>query len=305
MNPSDPSEQSVYERCDPAYLRDLREAAGMDIHILARNACLSVGQVRELESGQNGNLFYSDTIKRQAYKRALMLLGAEPPHVRATKQLNEPPKDLDARLAPLDSIVAMSHRPAMARSVVTAFQLHLEPIKTHISKLGLFVMVAVAFAGIKQYVNEHADVTIQTAPAPAPVQSPVTKPIAATAFTVAVAAPAAPAVEAAAPRDASDFKCAYNGDTLPQWTPTQPRKEGRYVYVVSGASVDVCVIDAQKHATHLKMKAGESQSVYGTAPWQVSGSNLQKIKIYFQGGLVMIPDAASQALSLVEAPVPR
>jgi hypothetical protein len=51
------------------------------------------------------------------------------------------------------------------------------------------------------------------------------------------------------------------------------------------------------------MKAGESQSVYGSAPWQISGTHLQKIKIYFQGSLVSLPEDATQAVSLVEAPV--
>lgn len=301
MNPSDPSNLSVYERCDPAYLRDLREAAGMDVHVLARKACLSVGQLRELETGQSSHLFYSDAIKRQAYKRALMLLGAAPPQASSTQLLNEPPQDLDARLAPLDSIVAMSHRPAMERSVITALQSYIEAIKANKYKLGLFVVLAIAFVGMSRYVNEYVGVTRPSTASAPPASSPSTP----TAVPVAVAAPAAPVVVASPPSVASEFKCAHSNEAMPQWTPPQPRKEGRYVYLVSGASVEVCVVDAQKTATHLKMKAGESQSVYGVAPWQVSGSNLQKIKLYFQGGLVMIPNAATQALTLVEAPVSR
>jgi hypothetical protein len=298
MNPSDPSDLSVYERCDPAYLRDLREAAGMDVHVLARKACLSAGQLRELETGQSSNLFYSDAIKRQAYKRALMLLGAAPPQASATQQLNEPPQDLDARLAPLDSIVAMSHRPAMERSVITALQSYIEPIKTNKYKLGLFVVLAIAFVGMSRYVSAYVGVARQTA-------TPLEPNNTATPVAVTIAAPTTPVVAASAPSVASTFKCAHSNEAMPQWTPQQPRKEGRYVYLVSGASVEVCVVDAQKTATHLKMKAGESQSVYGAGPWQVSGSNLQKIKIYFQGGLVMIPNPTTQALTLVEAPVSR
>ena len=62
------SKRSVFDTCDPAYLRELREAAGMDLTVLARTACLSVAQVRELETDDSDNLFYSDAIKRQAYK---------------------------------------------------------------------------------------------------------------------------------------------------------------------------------------------------------------------------------------------
>jgi hypothetical protein len=119
-----------------------------------------------------------------------------------------------------------------------------------------------------------------------------------------VAAPAASIVASSTPVAAvSEFKCAYTNEAMPQWTPAQARKEGRYVYLVSDTTVAVCVVDGQKRASYLQMKAGESRSVYGSAPWQISGGNLQKIKIYFQGGLVTLPDGTTPALSLVEAPV--
>jgi len=290
MTPSDSTSLSVYERCDPAYLRDLREAAGMDIYILARNACLSVGQVRELESGQNGHYFYSDTIKRQAYKRVAMLLGAAPPQASTAQRVIEPPLDLDARLASLDSIAAMSHRPSMERSGLAALRPYIEKLTAHKSTIGLFVLVALAFGGMTQYLREHLDARVSIATSIASTPTPTAAP-----------APAVAVADAAA-HPSTEFKCAYSNDALPQWTPAQARKEGRYIYLVSGAATDVCVVDAQKRTTHLQMKAGESQSVYGTAPWQISGAHLQKIKIYFQGGLVMLPQGA-QALSLVEAPV--
>jgi transcriptional regulator with XRE-family HTH domain len=68
----------LYENCDPGLLKRTRQAAGMDEGVLARRACLSTAQVRQLESGGTG-LFYSITIKRQAYKRLMMILGADPP----------------------------------------------------------------------------------------------------------------------------------------------------------------------------------------------------------------------------------
>ena len=68
----------LYENCDPALLKRTRQAVGMDEGVLARMACLSTAQVRQLEAG-GGSLFYSITIKRQAYKRVMMVLGADPP----------------------------------------------------------------------------------------------------------------------------------------------------------------------------------------------------------------------------------
>jgi hypothetical protein len=52
------------------------------------------------------------------------------------------------------------------------------------------------------------------------------------------------------------------------------------------------------------MKAGENRSVYGVSPWQVSGLNLPKVQIFFQGGRVSMPEAATR-VKLVEVPVSR
>jgi hypothetical protein len=103
--PSEPK-RSVYDTCDPQYLRTLREASGMDLVVLARTACLSVAQVRQLESDDNEGLFYSDAIKRQAYKRVLMILGAEPPTVELPHELRDAHKVAEAHINTLDQIVA-------------------------------------------------------------------------------------------------------------------------------------------------------------------------------------------------------
>lgn len=91
---------------------------------------------------------------------------------------------------------------------------------------------------------------------------------------------------------------------MPELTPFIAQKEGRYVYVVSTSNVDICVVDGNKQATVLQMKAGENRSVYGVSPWQVSSSHLSKVQIYFQGGRVSLPDAATR-VKLLEVPVAR
>ena len=98
--------------------------------------------------------------------------------------------------------------------------------------------------------------------------------------------------------------CAYSSEPMSELTSFVARKEGRYVYLVSATDTEVCVVDGNKEATRLQLKAGEDRSVHGIPPWQVSGSNLQKIQIYFQGGRVSLPDNASR-VKLVEVPVAR
>jgi hypothetical protein len=82
-------------------------------------------------------------------------------------------------------------------------------------------------------------------------------------------------------------------------------KAGNYVYVLSDVAATVCVVDGAKQANVLQLKPGEGRSVYGTAPWQVSGAQLFKMQIYFQGRRLTIPETGAQHFNLVETPLAR
>ena len=327
MTPNGSSEfqRSVYDTCDPQYLRALREAAGMDVFVLARTACLSVAQVRQLESDSDG-LFYSDAIKRQAYKRLLMILGAEPPTVEVPQELRDAAKVADAHLETLDQIVAMSQQPVLNRSSWDVMNAGFAKLKAHkqavgalallVAAVGLFLMqgpqgssdaAPLASSTSASVVPETPPVvTPPVEPIPAPVASaPVVQPVAAPVVQVAsaVAAPT-PAVAASVAVASNTSACVYSNESMPQLSPFVAQKEGRYVYLVATAPVEICVIDGNKQATTLQIKAGENRSVYGASPWQVSSANLSKVQIYFQGGRVSLPEAATR-VRLLEVPVSR
>ena len=297
--------RSVYDTCDRAYLRELREAAGMDLLVLARIACLSVAQVRELETEGCDNLFYSEAIKRQSYKRLLMILGAEPPTVEVPEALHDANKVTNAHLNTLDQIVAMSHQPVINRSTSDMMGAGVTQLKEHKQVLGALLLLLVAVGLFVWHGLQATDdwvVAAVSSPvgiasvAPAPLASaPVATPIPAPVASAPIPAPAVAPVVAA---------CAYVSDAMPQLTPFIVHKEGSYVYVVSPANAEICVVDGNKNASVLQMKAGEGRSVYGVSPWQVSASNLSKLQIFFQGGRVSMPDAATR-VKLVEVPVLR
>lgn len=312
--------RSVYDSCDPKYLRELREAAGMDLVVLARTACLSVAQVRQLESDESDGLFYSEAIKRQAYKRVLMILGAEPPSIELPQDLLDAAKVADAHSTTLDQIVAMSEQPAMNRSTSHALHAALTQLTAHkqvfaallllMAAVTLFVVYgpqglvsttsASATASTAQPVAALPVLASEPVVASAPVAS---VPVASMASATAVAV--APVVAASSAASVKADTCAYSDELMPQLGPFVAQKEGRYVYLVSAANVDVCVVDGNKQATPLQLKAGENRSVYGVSPWQVSSSSLQKIQIFFQGGRVSLPDPAVNRVKLVEVPVAR
>lgn len=347
MTSNEPSEtkRNVYDTCDPQYLRQLREAAGMDHAVLARTACLSVAQVRQLETDDSDNLFYSDAIKRQAYKRLLMILGAEPPTVEVPQELRDAGKVAEAHLNTLDQIVAMSHQPTINRSTSDVLAAGFEKLKEHQQVVGALLLLVGAIAlfvwnGMQSgaeiepaassassptsVVSEvavqassvpvivaSAPMQVASLPSAAPVASapaPVVVSPVASAPAIAIAPPASAAASAAALSSAATAKigaCAYSNDAMPQVTSLFAQKEGRYVYFVSTANIEVCVVDGNKQATLLQLKAGENRSVYGASPWQLSGAGLQKAQIYFQGGRISLPDASTTRLKLVEVPVAR
>jgi len=174
-NPLEPK-RSVYDTCDPQYLRSLREAAGMDVFVLARTACLSVAQVRQLESDDSDHLFYSEAIKRQAYKRLLMILGAEPPTVEIPEELRDAAKVADAHLTTLDQIVAMSEQPSMNHSAFDAVHAGFAKLKEHKQAMGaLLLMVAVTLFALHgpQSIVEAAPAPTSPAPSVSAVAVPV------------------------------------------------------------------------------------------------------------------------------------
>jgi hypothetical protein len=299
--------------CDAAYLRALREAVDMDIMVLARKACLSAGQIRELESGIHGRYFYSETIKRQAYKRVLTALGVTLPPQRALTSVSNVLPSHDAGLKALDLLADMSHRPSLSRPIVHHFRHAIVQLQKHKQVMGAFLLLLLALVGLAIYGPQRhtADHPMEenrlatTSPPSAPsARLLASAAVVQEAKTPLIAQPivAAPAMAtASAPPSAAETVCAFTSEAMPQITPSQAYKEGRYVHLVSTTDAQVCVVDAQKHATLLQMKAGESKSVYGMAPWQISSSHLQQIKIYFQGALVVLPSDTSKRLSLSEA----
>lgn len=321
--------RSIYDSCDPAYLRKSREEAGIDMLVLARTACLSVAQVRQLESDGNDSLFYSDAIKRQAYKRLLMILGAEPPTIEVPDELHDANKVADAHLNTLDQIVAMSHQPAMNRTASDVLGSGVSKLKQHkqaVAALLLLVLAVVLFvfhgpqrsgeatsaaSAAAEPASVHATpaVAVEAAYVVAPVASVAAAPmpVASAPASAAVAAPVVslpmPVASAVVAAVASSA-CAYSTEAMPQVTPFIAHKEGRYVYLVSMTNTEVCVVDGNKQTTVLQMKAGENRSVYGISPWQVSSPSLSKLQVFFQGGRVTVPDAVTR-VKLLEVPVTR
>ncbi len=321
----------LYENCDPELLRRTRQAAGMDEGVLARRACLSTAQVRQLESGGTG-LFYSITIKRQAYKRLMMILGADPPiHAPISAAEASASSSHAAQLdhkETIENIVALSSKSDyLERQLVKDFFLDMRyriaANRQSLSAL-LFLVVAIAvlvlnwrgaLMGSSQVNTAEAksepaptEVAKSVASMPAvaasvttPVESPVTAPV---ATPIAAPASATNAVFAAAAKSAGSSAkgCVHTDEKLTEVVSVSANKPPSYVFVTSPFQTTVCVVDGNKNATLLELRPNEGRSVYGNPPWQLSGNALKDAQIFFQGVRVKAPDGHEQHFKLMEKP---
>lgn len=307
------SHRSVYDTCDADYLRQLREASGVDETWLARTACLSLAQVRQLEEGGE-SLFYSPTIKRQAYKRLLMILGAEPPSLIVDELMAPVP----SAVHDLNEIIAMGEKNLNRSPMGEVFealgnwmsQRKASAVVVLVIGVAAMASLVMSMPGLEQTVAVERAAAVKVpesltlAGLPESVGSANSVPVAAVEPSKATASlpPAAPAVVSATGAASANAPaaCQYNRAALPQISPPMATKPSRYVFMVASADVTVCVVDANQQVTPVKLKAGESQSVYGTAPWQVSSAKLSNVQIYFQGSRVTLPEGADQGVTLIE-----
>lgn len=308
--------QRVFEDCDSAYLRQLRQAAGMELTALARTACLSVAQVRHLE-GDGEGFFYSPAIKRQSYKRLLMILGAAPPTANPKEALQAAAHGLERQTRqPINRMVALGER-------TQALQPSSRSWARYFAAQGLwrpvswFCLFALALWGA-WWGSQQPLPTWLDSLRPNGVVHPATSLPAADVTPlsgVAGASGAVPAVSAsdavllapvivAPPLNGSE-NCADTSEVLPELVPTEAHKVGNYVYLVSDKPMTVCVVDGAQQATWLELKPGEGRSVYGKSPWQLTGAQLYQAQIYFQGHRLTLPEGNPQRLRLVEKPLTR
>lgn len=308
---------TVYENCDPEYLRNLREAAGMDETTLARIACLSLAQVRQLQENSGDGLFYSFTIKRQAYKRLLMILGADPPppppavaFAQTATNDRDTPGQSDAMLDRLDRIVAMSKQtetmPGRREHLgawVQTVKMFLWTRRQLIGSFGFLVLAVGALTFIQVNptaltVQPVSELMSQAAPA-SMAKAPINETTQASSFAPAGVSQAEPEAPAKPLNNASG-ECAFSEDKFEPLSPTSPNKASNYVHLMAESAVDVCVVDGSKKATLLHLKTGEGRSVYGVAPWQLSSESFQKLQIFFQGWRINVPPQTGQHVLLVE-----
>jgi transcriptional regulator with XRE-family HTH domain len=278
-------------------LRNLRESQSVEITGLARQVNLSVAQLRQLESDElapgERSLFYSESIKDAAARKVALALGWSPDELvldLATEK-KQPDDLLDMQvLDDLQELMEKQKKAQAAGQRSRFFQ----------SKALWFAMALCMLAALVWHFRKPLFEQVQ----PFVLSKEPLAPVAVVA--------AAPASEALAVDDAfvvpeapsaqpAELLCAQkvSGAFL---KPSMPSKAGNMVHIVAQADTAVCVQDASGKKFPISLKAQESHSFYGAAPWTVHLGHAAQVQVFFQGQRIRWPEGEPTSITLQEIP---
>ena len=131
-------------RDDAAYLKSLRQTAGLDLAELAALANLSAGQIRQLEDGGE-SLFYSPQIKAQSLRRVIHLLESPQP---SGKPIKVQPVDLPPRTSSnvIEDIIRLSEKNFKGNVVST-------PVRRPVNTAWMISLLVLVFVGGGSYLS--------------------------------------------------------------------------------------------------------------------------------------------------------
>lgn len=289
-------------------LRKLREAKNIGVHELAKLVNLSPAQILQLESGVlaagERSLFYTPAIQEKAAIRIAQELGADPQTLWASSDNTAPAQPAvlpDLKI--LDDLAVLLKKQSMAQEMGASD-------RRFSWRWLFFVLMALWLAGAAGFYGQqvlewfHLRPVHEAPPfalAPAPVESAqVLAPPETTVPAASVdAAPAEP--QATEVLSQADALC---DSPSPQSTMrvSQASKAGNSVHVVAIADLVMCVRDGQGKQTALTLKAQESRTLLGKAPWSVRVDKPLPTKLYmfFQGQKLYWPEGELSGVILRE-----
>lgn len=293
---------------DAQQLNELREAAGLDIAILAKRHSLSVHQVRQLEEGGDDR-FYSQAIKLQVGRKLLRSLGGDLVELPQPDGVTDP----SAELQPAPVL-------ELQRSTVGNGEM---PQSKDFQKSGArwwvplagVTLVALAWLGWQQSVSDAGHQKKNTKPiATAPAAQAADTSVAALDPSSGVSAapeeaPPSPAETQAETQaetvSAAATDCLF-GSEPKRVSVFEPRRPGNYVYFEAQEPVTLCVRDAAQQVTTLELPAGRGRTVRGSAPFEVLSQQFEGMRIFYQGkrvapGLLNEPHIVLRPQAIVES----
>lgn len=283
---------------DGELLRNLREAQAMDITLLSRRVNLSVAQLRQLECAElaqhERSLFYSDAIRAAAARKVALALGADPDQLAAVSSTESSPVH---EMQVLDDLALLLEKQRKSQLASQRWDF----LSSRLLWMGLLLSFAGALVWHFQkplFSHERSLISamVQVLPVVAAAGLPASE-------SVPLARPESLVVSQETPEVSPDSLCAQkvSGAALKA---SVPNKAGNLVHIVAQADTVVCVQDATGKKTAAAIKASESRSFYGAAPWTVHFDKPPQVQLFFQGQRLRWPDGEPLSFTLQEVPGP-
>jgi transcriptional regulator with XRE-family HTH domain len=295
---------------DATALKNLREAAGLDIAQLAALANLSLGQVRQLEEGGDSH-FYSPQIKSQSMRRVLRLLQNQTSTAEVATQSS--PEYVPKSVNVIDDIIRLSEKNLKNTIDTSLVRRSGNPYKALLTVgAGLLVVF-----GLLQWQNNESEsqktfsewvepfsakpvevsseAVEKATPVLVQVESPPPSAVLSPTPVVSQVQPVAVAV-----KDKAQSDCKLFQDEPTPAAPVSINKAGNYIYVLASKDVQVCVDDGKRVRSMVNLKAGEGRTIHGSSPWVIGAADLASLQVYFQGAKVFFPPNVRQRIVLKE-----
>ena len=269
----------VWLPVDGALLKKLREDAGLEITTLARLHSLSSSHVKQLENGGDSS-FYTPAIKLATGRKLLMHFGGDVnPIEQAPEQYH--PKELESPAEEVNTEqiknVSLRHINNFSRPLIVGV---------------LFVLICLVYWGFFKStpVDEKESLTTN-------------KPVSIALSIEAINAETKPIVATLSipgeTRKESFSECIWGNDPVPVFG-NQPTKSGDYVHVIANSDSSICVKDATGKVQVLHLKNSQSLTIRGRQPFELFSSNLNEIKLFYQGNLLRLPNSNIKNITLKE-----
>ena len=282
-------------------LKGARLQAGVSDVAFARDNAIALRHLQQLEEG-GSSAFYSESIKYDMGAKLLKRLGVEPHVAKAVDTVPDLSKagpdqtaatvDTASSVVPPEPLATLPGPAAVAQktshSRLPTILLSLVGVGLIVAGISLIPSIHPpgATQGVVQ-VSATAPPLTEAMPAPRGTESGAAvqedRVGQAASADKSAATPAGTATSSAALVPPSSPELCNTNGAAQNIVPSQPSKAADYVYVTAVSDVSVCVRDAAGQVTRKSLQAGQSVNIPGQQPFEVTGENLNQLRVFFQG----------------------
>lgn len=259
-----------------AAIKNARIDKGIEINELANNLCLSVKHITQIEEGGD-SAFFSKSHKVQVAKKVGALLGLT--EAQIIENIENPQENVSDKLEQANKNQELFNSDYQSDPLAELEKLGNTDLDSTSSKKTIF-QIAATIAFIVILVGWFVSSRYSTNP---PVE---------------VVAVSSDIKEFSKPEEKVETKesalvieqnvCDLSPKDVPAFKVTKANSAGNFIYFVSKADQDVCIIDASNKKQLIKLSKLEKRNFVGVAPFTVLSPDFSKLEVYYQGWKVPV-----------------